>query len=449
MDADPEFERAHPHGASRSLAAPHIERAPLPMVEVEGKTHVVCFVNAAFCKLLQKPRADLIGKPFADLVRNGAECIPLLDRVYETGDFETHVASDSSEAEPAHWLYAMWPALDQNDRPVRVIVQMSKAVGFRQNAVAMNEALLLGALRQHELREAAENANAELLVEIVQRKSLEQALIEARTQLSTYASELERRVEQRTEELRSSVGELEMFSYSLVHDLRAPVRAIRGFTEMVLKMPEANVSPSAAKLLDRVVKAATRMDSLIQDVLSLSQLARQPITAVPINVDALVKTLVAELPESSSASAAEIQIESPLLPMLGHEAILSQCLANLLGNALKFVEPGATPWIRVWSEEIVPDRERAKLTAGDSEGISASTSPTVRLWIEDRGIGIEAAAQAKIFGMFQQLQTSSPFEGTGIGLAIVRKGIERMGGRVGVESELGNGSRFWLELPKA
>ncbi|HTO03185.1 MAG TPA: histidine kinase dimerization/phospho-acceptor domain-containing protein, partial [Opitutus sp.] len=360
MDADPKFVGQDPPGKSQSLAAPHIECAPLPMVEVEGKTHVVCFVNAAFCKLVQQPRGDLLGKPFADLVCNGSECIPLLDRVYETGEFETYMAADSSEVEPAHWLYAMWPALDQNDRPIRVIVQMSKAVGFRQNAVAMNEALLLGALRQHELREAAENANAGLLVEIVQRRSLEQALIEARTQLSTYASELERRVEQRTEELRSSVGELEMFSYSLVHDLRAPVRAIRGFTEMVLKMPGAKISPSAAKLLDRVVTAATRMDSLIQDVLSLSHVIRLPITPVPVNVDALVRTLVAELPSAS----AEICIESPLLPMLGHEGILSQCVTNLLGNALKFVEPGATPWIRMWSEEIVPQRNHAKITAG-------------------------------------------------------------------------------------
>ncbi|HTO02636.1 MAG TPA: ATP-binding protein, partial [Opitutus sp.] len=166
---------------------------------------------------------------------------------------------------------------------------------------------------------------------------------------------------------------------------------------------------------------------------------------VQVNVDALVRTLVAELPSAS----AEICIESPLLPMLGHEAILSQCVANMLGNALKFVEPGATPWIRMWSEEIVPQRNHAKITAGTYEGILVSASPTVRLWIEDRGIGIAADAQEKISGMFQQINSSSQFEGSGIGLAIVRKGIERMGGRVGVESALGEGSRFWLELPKA
>lgn len=447
MDADPKFVGQPSPGDARSLAAPHIDRAPLPMVEVEGKSHVVCFVNVAFCKLMQKTRVDLLGKPFAEIVRNGAECVPLLDRVYETGEFETHAALDSSEAEPARWLYAMWPALDQNDRPVRVIVQMSKAVGFRQNAAEMNEALLLGALRQHELREYAESSNAQLQTEIVERKHFEQALVEAKTRLSAYALELEQMVERRTVELRSSVGELEAFSYSLVHDLRAPVRAIRGFTEMVLKMPRAEISPAAVKLLDRVVKAAARMDSLIQDVLSLSQVIRQPITAVPIDVDALVKTWVAELPESPSP-AAEIRIESPLLPMLGHEAILSQCLSNLLGNALKFVAPGATPWIRVWTEEIVLDRDGAKAMADAEGGIAERSSPTVRLWIEDRGIGIEADAQEKIFGMFQQLHTHSTFEGSGIGLAIVKKGIERMGGRVGVESALGKGSRFWLELPK-
>lgn len=436
MDADPSSDDAASSRDLRSRTAPVIERAPLPMVEVEGEHHHVCFVNAAFCELVQKKRSDLIGKPFAQIVSNGTRCLPLLDRVYQTGGFETHAVPDESGTESTYWLYAMWPALDEHDRPVRVVIQLTKSAAFRADAIAMNEALLIGSLRQHELREHAEAANAQLQIEIGERKRAEQALLEAQASISAHASELERTVAQKTGQLRASVGELEAFSYSLVHDLRAPIRAIRGFTEIVLQMPPGEVGPSAVKLLKRVTTAATRMDSLIQDVLSLSQVIRQPITVAPIEVDALIRTLVDERPEFS-ASHATIIIDGPLIRMLGHEASFSQCLTNLLGNAVKFVEPGSQPSIRIWSEEI-----------GARENINASP-PWVRLWIQDRGIGIAPDALETVFEMFQQLNRSSQYEGSGIGLAIVRKAIERMGGRAGVESDVGQGSRFWLELPKA
>lgn len=412
----------------QSRTAPIIERAPLPMVEVEGREHIVCFVNSAFCRLLQKKREELIGKPFAEAVSHGHKCVPLLDRVYQTGDFETHAEKDESESDPAYWLYAMWPALDADEKPVRVVIQLTKSVHFHQSAAAMNEALLISGLREHELRDVAEKSNDRLQVEIAERKRAERALQEAQAQLRAEADTLEQTVAERTAQLRRSVGELEAFSYSLVHDLRAPVRAIRGFTELALEMSSEEVGLSAVELLKRVIKAAARMDSLIQDVLSLSEVIRQPLNIESIDVEALVRALIDERPELSSPQA-EIKIESPLLPMLGHEAAFSQCLTNLLSNAVKFVELGVVPRVRVWSEQL-------------------SGSVTVRLWIEDQGIGIAPEARDRIFEIFQRLHTRKEYEGSGIGLAIVRKAIERMGGRVGVESERGAGSRFWLELPK-
>lgn len=121
-----------------------------------------------------------------------------------------------------------------------------------------------------------------------------------------------------------------------------------------------------------------------------------------------------------------------MLPLLAHEATLSQCLTNLLSNAVKFVKPGVVPRVRVWTEE-------RKTPAMNS---------SVRIWVEDEGIGIAAKDQERVFEIFQRLNGDLHYEGSGIGLSIVRKAAERMGGRCGVESSTDKGSRFWLELPR-
>ena len=136
------------------------------------------------------------------------------------------------------------------------------------------------------------------------------------------------------------------------------------------------------------------------------------------------------IPERPSLQVPGVQIDiaSPLLPVMGHQASLSQCFSNLLDNAVKFVTPGTTPRIRVWTK-----------AHGDM----------VRAWIEDNGIGLPKEASERIFGMFQRLHSNEQYQGTGIGLTLVRKAVERMGGKVGVESEPGRGSRFWIELGRA
>ena len=418
-----------------SRLAPVIERSPLPMVEVDGPDHVVRFVNPAFCALLGKRRDELLGQKFESIICNGQKCVELLNGVYETGEGKTHVEPD--EASPAYWLYAMWPALDENQQPERVVIQLTKAVQFRQNAAALNEALLLGGLQQHELREAAEKSNVALQMEIAERRRVEAALHVAQAELRASAGKLEQTVAERTAQLREAMAEMEAFAYSMAHDLRAPVRAIVGFTQLALEMPPGQVEPSAKELLQRVVAAALRMDSLIQDVLLLSNVIRKPVTLSPVNLDALVHALVHERLEFSP-SRANIKIASPLLRVFAHEATLSQCLTNLLSNAVKFVQPGVQPRVRVWTEQL----------GGSTASGASATHPLVRIWIEDEGIGIAAGAREKIFEIFQRINPDPQYEGSGIGLAIVRKAIERMGGRVGFESEPSKGSRFWLELPK-
>jgi signal transduction histidine kinase len=324
----------------------------------------------------------------------------------------------------------------------------ARPADFQRNVAAVNEALLIASLHQHELRMATEQSNARLQVEIGERKRAEQDLREAQARLLSHAGAMEQTIADRTSQLRASVGELEAFSYTLAHDLRAPVRAIQGFTQLAIEMPHEEIGTSAVELLQRVVKAAVRMDGLIQDVLNLSQVIRRPMKIEPVDVEALVRALIEERPELSPPLA-DIRIDGPLLRMMGHGPTLSQCLSNLLSNAVKFVGPGVAPRVRIWTEErIAPATGAPRSPLALPDPIAPAARPVVRLWIEDNGIGIDAAAQTVIFEIFQRLHNSAQYEGSGIGLAIVRKAIERMDGQVGVESAPGHGCRFWLELPR-
>ena len=233
---------------------------------------------------------------------------------------------------------------------------------------------------------------------------------------------LEQTVAARTSELRDIVGELEAFSYSLSHDLRAPLRAIQAFSSIVLEEHAKDLGHAGADMLQKVLQAAKRMEQLIQGVLGFTRVSRQDMKFQTVDIDKLVHELVEERPEFKPA---DITIASPLLPMRGDIASLTQCISNLVSNAVKFIAPGAPVRVRIFTE------------AMDDE---------VRLCVADQGIGIDSEAQRKLFQLFQRQHSSSNYEGSGIGLAIVRKAAERMGGTVGVRSEPGQGSTFWLQL---
>jgi signal transduction histidine kinase len=252
------------------------------------------------------------------------------------------------------------------------------------------------------------------------------ALTKAQEQLRRHAGNLEKTVAERTAELRGINAELEAFSYSLSHDLRAPLRSIRGFTTLALGEHRADLGSGAADL-EKVIQATDRMDRLIQDVLAFSRVSRQQIVDEPVDVEKLICGMIQERQELQPPRA-EVEVQGPLLMVRGDLASLTQCITNLLDNAVKFTPKAVVPRIRIRSE---PARDK------------------VRVWFEDNGIGIEPEAQSKIFELFQRGHADGPYEGTGIGLAIVRRAVERMAGQVGVESAAGAGSRFWIELPKA
>jgi PAS domain S-box-containing protein len=239
---------------------------------------------------------------------------------------------------------------------------------------------------------------------------------------------LERMVNERTASLREAIAQMEEFSYSVSHDLRAPVRAMQCYAEVLMEDYGAQLDEHAKKYLDRIIRGGTRMDRLIQDILTYSRLSRREIQLHPISLDKLTREIVRQYLDLSSAANPDISVEGQLSTVIGHEPSLSQAISNLLNNAVKFVAPGATPKVHV----------RTERRNGD-----------VRLWIEDNGIGIKPEYQHRLFSVFERVHPEKNYEGTGIGLAIVRKAAERMGGKAGVESDGVNGSKFWIQLPAA
>ena len=250
-----------------------------------------------------------------------------------------------------------------------------------------------------------------------------------------YATELEQRVNERTaqientnKELQASIQELETFTYSVSHDLRAPLRTIQGFSQALLVDHSAQLNAIGLEFANRIDQAASRMDRLIQDLLAFSHLSRAELSPTTINLSRLVADAILQLQAQITECHAKISVVEPLPAVLGHRATLAQAIANLISNAIKFVAPNVMPEVRIWAE---------------------SSNHKVRVWIEDNGIGIPTGHSDRIFRVFERLHGIETYPGTGIGLAIVKRGMERLGGTAGVDSEIGSGSRFWIELPAA
>jgi PAS domain S-box-containing protein len=248
----------------------------------------------------------------------------------------------------------------------------------------------------------------------------------AREALQESHHELEKRVMDRTSSLREAIAQMEEFSYSVSHDLRAPVRAMQGYAKAVLEDYGEQIGEDGRNYLARIVRSGERMDRLVRDILTYSRVARAELTFRPIALNMLVEDIINQYPEMHPPRA-RIMVDQRLGTVSAHEASLGQAISNLLNNAVKFVASDVTPEVRVYSEE---------------------RGEWIRLWVEDNGIGIRPDHQARLFGLFQRVHPDKKYEGTGIGLAVVRKSIERMGGRVGMESK-GAGSKFWIELKRA
>jgi PAS domain S-box-containing protein len=263
--------------------------------------------------------------------------------------------------------------------------------------------------------------------DITARKKIEHALGDAREQLAQHTAHLEDVVNRRTAELRLSNAQLETFVYSIAHDLRAPLRTMQGFAQLLVQEHGTDLNQQGRDYADFINSSAQTMDNLLADLLAFSHISQLKMDLVPVGLGPVVEGAISGCQQEIQGTSARIENVRPWPTVLGHAATLRQVLVNLIGNALKFVS-GKAPEVRLWSERR-PD------------GV-------VRIWVEDNGIGIAPEFQERIFQVFQRLHTTE-YAGTGIGLAIVEKGMQRMNGRAGVVSLPGQGSRFWVELAGA
>lgn len=231
--------------------------------------------------------------------------------------------------------------------------------------------------------------------------------------------------EEHRRHLEQTVHSMETFCYGIAHELRAPVRAMQGFSEILLREPE---NQNRDDYLRRIAAAAARLDTLISDLLAYGRLHHSDVLVVPTAVAAMIDRVIDALSAEIAKTRAVVQVVPTDARVLAHPMLLVQALQNLVANALKFVPPGTAPRVKIET------RTMGKF---------------IRVSVRDNGVGIQVEYGDKIFGLFQRAHADHEYPGTGIGLAMVKRIVELLNGRVGVDCAVQQGSCFWIELPSA
>ncbi len=239
---------------------------------------------------------------------------------------------------------------------------------------------------------------------------------------------LERRVKDRTARLEEANEELQAFSYTVSHDLRIPLRSLQQLARDLLDHHGTGLDEEAKTDALRIVGAAARMERQIDDLLEFSRVSRSELATEPLSVVLIVHELLGRLQRDPEFRDAQVAVREPLGWVMGHRLTLQQVILNLLTNAITFVAPGLRPMVQISAQE-------------DGE--------MVHLFIADNGIGIREQDRERVFQLFERLPAAERYPGLGVGLAVVRRGVERMGGTVEVELGEGGGTVFRIDLPKA
>lgn len=379
----------------RSIA----EASPMPMAAVEGDKHIIRYVNAAFCLLAGKSREELTGTLFSSPMQADDEFLSLLDRVYQTGRAEAYTGREHSACPPLYRSCVMWPLLAANDRPVGTIIQVTETAAFNQQLTALNQALMIGSVRQHELTDAADALNEQLQTEITERRRTEK-------------------------ELRRANEDLNQFAFAASHDFQEPLRMVTSYSQLLVKGYRGQLDDEAAVCVDFITKGTKQMRNLLSDLLAYAETSADgKESAEWIDLNLIFETVAQNLKLVIDENGATVKCDH-LPTVRGHNARFVQVFQNLIGNAIKY-RSEQPPRIHVSAEK---------------------RNDEWRLAVADNGMGIDPQYSKKIFGIFKRLHgTSVP--GTGIGLAICQRVVERYGGRIWVESQTGKGSTFYFTLP--
>ena len=258
--------------------------------------------------------------------------------------------------------------------------------------------------------------------DVTEQREMERALRESRDELRELNQELSRR----STELEAINKELEAFSYSVSHDLRAPLRHIAGYAELLQKSASSVLDEKGRRYMATILESAKRMGTLIDDLLGFARIGRAETRESMVSLERLVKEVQSEVCQETEGRNVTWKI-GPLPDLYGDRSLLKLVFVNLISNALKFSRMRPTPEIEI----------------GATDG-----SGSVVVFVKDNGVGFDMKYVNKLFGVFQRLHKANEFEGTGIGLATVQRIIRRHGGQVWAEGQVGSGATFYVSLPK-
>jgi two-component system NtrC family sensor kinase len=379
-----------------------------PIAITEGAMHTVCYVNPAFCSLAGRSKDEMIGKAIADILPEGDDGIVLLDRVYRTGNTGSHLEQDIAKPHPVYWSYEVWPVLTgaaADNLPAKVIIQVSETTLFDSRITAMNEALLVSAVRQHELMEAAEALNAKLQAEIKERKQAQDALLQS--------------------EMLATAGRM---AASIAHEINNPLEAV--MNSLFLARTSVGHPETVREYLDIADGELMRVAHITRQTLGFY---RESSAATSNSVSDLIGSVVTVLQSKIKATGARVEQHcDEQLQVIGVFGELRQVLANLLANSLHAVGQNGRIILRASASLDPKDGKRR-----------------VRITLADSGDGMGTVTMKRIFEPFF---TTKEKVGTGLGLWVCKQLVARNGGSIRVRSNtdgVRRGTTFSIVLPGA
>jgi signal transduction histidine kinase len=379
-------------------------------VELEGRRQSVHELEAKSRELQKAQRMARLGSWRWDVENGTWEAAPELRRILE-------IPPSRGRLQPKDFLRLLTrPELKRLDEAV------SSAIDGQRRFDIQLELRPVSRLTQviHTIGEVVRDESGTAVAVVGMTQDVTESALAAE-ELVRLNEELEARVRERT-------AQLEEFTISVSHDLKAPLRVIQGFVDAAIDDNEERLDEQGMAYLRRIQAAAGRLHLLVERLLAYSRLGHIAVEPMPVDLDDVVTRIGSELQFDITARGGHLSVDYPLTKVMGQRDILTQVVSNLLSNAVKFVDRETPPNVRVWTED---------------------GSDQVRLWVEDNGIGVDRSDQRRIFNVFERLHGEESFPGSGMGLAIVERGVRRMSGEVGVESLTGEGSRFWVDLPRA